>query len=261
MAASSRKPYDGFFVGYINGVPAGARGVVAAIAILFLVLMAAVAFAISFTQPSPGPGRFDFSFKTFTGVLETSPFPLVRLAPSNAYPEGHTLLLSGQGKRGVQAKAAGLAGQVVDVGGVMLKRGDIDMLQVGNRVGLRASVEGLPADLQSQIDLTVTDLGVWRLTGEICDGKCYTGAMRPGNGLAHKACANLCLTGGIPPVFVSTSPVEGSEFLLLAGPDGEPLGDAVNSWVAVRVQLEGQIERRGDLLVFKADLASAALVQ
>ena len=85
--------------------------------------------------------------------------------------------------------------------------------------------------------------------------------MRPGTGIAHKACANLCLTGGVPPVFVSTHPVEGSEFLLLAGPRGGPLDEAVKSWVAARVQIDGRIVRRGDLLVFHVDLASAELVQ
>lgn len=255
------RTYDGFFIGYVNGVPRGGRGLIFWAGFLFLVAMGLSAFVISYTQPDPGPGRFDFTYRSFTGILETGPYPLVRIAPNETYPEGHTLLLSGQGKQGVHAKAETLEGALVDVGGVLLRRGNIDMLQVGGRVGLRASVDGLSADHLSQIDQTVVDLGLWRLTGEICDGKCYTGAMRPGTGIAHKACANLCLTGGVPPVFVSTYPVEGSEFLLLAGPQGGPLGEAVKSWVAARVQIDGRIVRRGDLLVFQVDLASAELAQ
>jgi hypothetical protein len=104
-----------------------------------------------------------------------------------------------------------------------------------------------------------TPLGRWRITGEICDGKCYSGSMRPGNGLAHKACANFCILGGVPPVFVSTAPVEGSSFMLLADAAGGPLPGRLYDLVALRLQLEGELERRGDLLVFKVNLARAVV--
>lgn len=248
------KAHDDFFVGYILGVPRGSRALILMITLAFVGAMAGAGYFISATQPDPGPGRFIFQHKTFTGILEAAPYPLVRIAPNEEYPNGHTLLLAGQGKRGVQEQAAPLAGQVVDVGGVLLKRGTIDMLQVGRRVPLQASADGIGEDVRNAMDLSVTDLGTWRLTGEICDGKCYVGAMRPGNGIAHKACANLCLNGGVPAVFVSTAPVEGSEFFLLADQDGNPIGVELQAYVAARVQVDGQIERRGDLMVFKVDL-------
>ena len=99
--------------------------------------------------------------------------------------------------------------------------------------------------------MPVKPLGRWRLTGEICDGKCYAGAMRPGTGLAHKACANLCLIGGVPPVLVTTAPVEGERFLLIAGADGGPVTPALLDHVATLVQVEGDVERRGSLLVLR----------
>ncbi|MCX8473199.1 MAG: ferric reductase-like transmembrane domain-containing protein [Sediminibacterium sp.] len=40
-----------------------------------------------------------------------------------------------------------------------------------------------------------------RLSGEIIDPKCYFGVMNPGEGKPHKACATLCISGGIMPVF------------------------------------------------------------
>ncbi len=252
--------HDDFFVGYIRGVPRGSRVLILTTIVAFVALMAAAGYFISATQPDPGPGRFFFQQKSFTGILETAPYPLVRVAPDDTYPNGHTLLLAGQGKRGVQAKAAALAGQVVDVGGVLIKRGTIDMLQVGRRVPLQASIDGLSDEAREAIDLSVTDLGTWRLTGEICDGKCYVGAMRPGTGIAHKACANLCLNGGIPAVFVSTSPVEGTEFFLIADQNGSPIDEALQRFVAARIQIDGQIERRGDLLVFKVDLDTAEVL-
>ncbi len=81
--------------------------------------------------------------------------------------------------------------------------------------------------------------------------------MRPGVGLAHKACANLCIIGGIPPVFVTTTPLMGSEFFLLADENGEPLSSEVEDWVALLISLEGEVERRDDLMIFKVNLDSA----
>ena len=113
------------------------------------------------------------------------------------------------------------------------------MQVAGGRRGLK-KVEGEVPPLDDAVSL-----GRWRLAGEICDGKCLAGAMRPGRGLAHKACANLCLIGDIPPVFVSSKPVEGSEFLMVAGPDGGRMPDRAYDLVGQYIELKGEIERRG----------------
>ena len=121
------------------------------------------------------------------------------------------------------------------------------MLQVAGRLkAMRGAVD--PVD--------VTDLGSWRLSGEICDGKCYAGAMQPGTGLAHKACANLCLIGGTPAVFVAKGAVDGASFFMLSDETGEPLDERLYGITAVLLSAEGQIERRGDLHLFKIDADS-----
>ena len=98
------------------------------------------------------------------------------------------------------------------------------------------------------------------MAGEICDGKCETGAMRPGNGIAHRACAILCLAGGVPPVFVTAAPGGGRE-LPAAGRRrmAAPCPPRCAALTALRVVLDGTLERRGDLLVFRADPAGARL--
>jgi hypothetical protein len=115
---------------------------------------------------------------------------------------------------------------------------------------LRVGRNGLRAEEGSATVPAPEDLGRWRLAGEICDGKCLAGAMRPGRGLAHKACANLCVLGGVPPVFVSSKPVLGTEFLMITGPDGSDLPEAVYDHMAQYIAVEGRITRHGDLLVF-----------
>jgi hypothetical protein len=105
------------------------------------------------------------------------------------------------------------------------------------------------------------DLGRWRLTGEICDGNCLTGAMRPGTGLAHRACANLCILGGLPPVFVATDSIAGSEFFLIGDADGGPLPDEMLDWTALLIAAEGRVERRGGVNVFLIDANTVELAQ
>ena len=85
--------------------------------------------------------------------------------------------------------------------------------------------------------------------------------MRPGRGLAHKACANLCLLGGVPPVFVSTQPVLGQEFLLITGPDGTELPAAAYDRIAQFISVEGEVTKHGSLLVFAIDADTMELVK
>ncbi|MFK7942333.1 MAG: hypothetical protein AB8B85_05375, partial [Paracoccaceae bacterium] len=162
------------------------------------------------------------------------------------FPEGQTIMLSGQGKRGAMA-AEQFDGKLTRVQGVALTRGELVMLQLAGGQRKPMAAEGdavIPEDV---------DLGRWKVSGEICDGKCLAGAMRPGRGLAHKACANLCLIGDIPPVLALTGPVDGQMFMLIGGPDGGPMPTSLLEQTSVLVEMEGQVVRRGDLLIFQAD--------
>lgn len=236
---------DTFFVGWAPRAPAGLRGFLGVLALCLVAGAGLLGFALSASVDDPGAGSFDWAAgeQTLRGTITPLPYPLLTLPPTREHPAGHTVLLSGEGKRGV-ALAPSLAGRVVDATGLMLKRGTIDMMQVDDDPGLREA----PGEAAPPAPVA---LGQWRLVGEICDGKCWTGAMRPGSGLAHKACANLCLAGEIPPVLVTTGAVAGSSFLLLAGADGGPMPAALRPLVGQRITLGGAVERRGDLLVLR----------
>lgn len=246
-----------FFVGYLK-IPKGLRSFLLMASLMFVGGFLAASLVIGATQDDNGKAgfRFDYGRQTVTGVLELKPYPLLRVTKGNdRIAVGHTLMLTGGGKAGVMGRARPLDGKLATVSGVILKRGTLDMLQLrGGKAGLKA------AEGEASVP-TREPLGKWRLAGEICDGKCLAGAMQPGRGLAHKACANLCLIGGIPPVFVSSKPVEGSEFMLVAGSDGGPLPKSVYDKVGLFVELEGELERRGDMLVLKIDETSIGLAK
>lgn len=248
---------DGFFVGWA-APPAGLRGFLLICAAGLVALFAATAYFIAATADDPGDGafRFDWGPQSIVGRLQLRPYPVVHVIEAERFEPGHALMLAGQGKRGVQERAAGLDGQVVAVSGIVLKRGDLDMLQVDGAADALVALdgrEGPPPQIEA--------LGRWRVTGEVCDGKCYAGAMRPGDGLAHRACAGLCLIGGVPPVFVSTGPVAGAEFFLLADGNGGPVTAQILDHVATLVEVEGSVERHGSLMVFKIDPGTMRLAR
>lgn len=235
---------DTFFIGWARHLPPALRGFLALVSLGLVSGAALLAIALSASTDDPGSGAFDWASgeQQLHGRMTRLPYPLLHLPPSAGHPAGHTVLLSGIGKQGAPA-AAGSDGGGAVVSGVMLRRGTIEMMQVGEDPHPEATSDpALPAAIP---------LGRWRLVGEICDGKCWTGAMRPGSGIAHKACAQICLDGEIPPVLVTTSPVAGTSFLLVAGPDGGPMPAALNSLAGPRITLDGDVERRGDVVIVR----------
>ncbi|MBD0864837.1 MAG: hypothetical protein GDA36_04100 [Rhodobacteraceae bacterium] len=241
-----------FFVGYLP-VPQSLKPFLIIVAVVAVAGAGSLGIVIGATQDDPGPGafRYDYGTQRLTGVVERTPLPILHVTRgTDQVPAGRTIMLSNPGKNGAQNREPARTGQLVDVAGIILKRGDINMLQLrGGGNGMRA------ADGAAEVPMRV-DLGWWKLAGEICDGKCLAGAMRPGRGLAHKACANLCIIGGVPPVFVSTRPVEGSAFLMIAGPGQSDMPSDLYNYVAQYISVEGQVTRHGDLLVFSVDPAT-----
>jgi hypothetical protein len=247
----------GFFVGYFKKVPADVRALMIGFIVFFVVGMASASVLLSLNTDSPGAGSYadELHGEHLIGLMELRPYPILRVPSDGARP-ARAVMLAGPGKFGVDDRALPLAGKTAQVGGIFVKRGDLEMLLIGGGDDLK------PAEPQTSLQpgtAASEDLGRWRLTGEICDGKCGAGAMKPGTGLAHKACANLCISGGVPPVFVSTAPVGGHIYFLLASKDGGPMPAALLDKTGVPVVLEGSIERRDDLLILKIDkLASEA---
>ena len=241
---------DIFFIGFLNEWPVGLKHFLPVVGVVFLCLFAGLGFAISATQDDPGDGRFrgDLGRAELVGVVHAKPYPTLWITEgTERLPKGHVLMLSGGGKRGAMA-AEQFDRQLTKVQGLPLTRGELTMLQLAGGKRKPAPAAGDPPALPEDVSL-----GRWRITGEICDGKCLAGAMRPGTGLAHKACANLCLVGDIPPVFATTGPVDGERFLLMAGPDGGQMPASMLDFTAVLIEAEGEVHRRGDLLIFRVD--------
>jgi hypothetical protein len=239
-----------FFVGYLH-VPPGLGLFLFAVGGFLIGGFVALAVLIGSSQDDPGNGDFKWGWgqQTIIGRLEALPYPVLHVTKgTDRIAKNRAVLLSGVGKKGVQQRFAKLDGQMVQLKGIALKRGDLDGLQVNDGDEAIVSLDGA-AMAEDRVDL-----GRWKLKGEICDGKCLAGAMRPGRGLSHRACANLCLIGGAPPVFVTEGNVDGVSYFLIADAEGKPLPDIYLKYVALLISIEGMVERRGNLMVFKAQL-------
>ena len=240
-----------FFVGYLR-TPAKL-----AVFFLYLVPVAlcgviGLSIGLSLAQPDPGSGSWA-GRADLTGILETQPYPVLRVPPDDEHPAGRAILLVGQGKLGVIEQAAALDGQRVQVRGGFLRRGGMTMIQVAGRDGLVATPDEAGDESGTPAAPDPTPLGAYTLRGEIVESKCFLGAMRPGCGRTHMACANLCLLGGIPPVFVTRGPDGNEQLFLLADAEGGAVTDAVLDYVSLAVEVTGEVEQRDDLMVLRID--------
>ncbi len=236
---------DSFFVGYAPTADATRFALRAGACMLLAAFVLALVLGWSVQDRSASGFVADMSAR---GTLHNMPYPVLRIPPDKNHPRGRAILVAGEGKIGIAETVAKLKGVVVDASGSALKRGDLDMLVLDPSGGIKPAPEAAAPLLSAPVAL-----GRFRIAGEICDGKCYAGAMRPGTGIAHKACANLCISGGQPAVLATYAPVAGASFILLANEDGGLPPDKMYDFVAILVDIEGELVRIDDLLVLRAD--------
>ena len=239
-----------FFVGYLK-MPR-ALGLFLSYAVPMIAAAALGAgLVMATTQPDPGGGRYQGPATTLTGIIEMEPHPVLYTIPDAEYPQGRALALTRFGKNGVVAQAAPLAGQFVDVTGVYLIREDFAMFEL-RRTGIVAA-ETAPDEFALP---EPEDLGEFTLSGEIVDSKCCLGSMLPGVGKPHMACAQLCLIGGVPAMFQIMDEAGDETLLLLADAEGQDVSSRILDYVSLGVEMTGQVERRGPMLVFRIDPAT-----
>lgn len=203
----------------------------------------------------PGAGRWEQgATHVVEGVLTAIPYPMIRVADESAPFAMRSVLIVAQGKCTGALKLSNLDGKPVRASGVLIARKERRMLEVP--LSVNRWLEPLPITGGGALAAPATEnLGRVRLAGQIMDSKCFFGVMRPGRGKTHKACASLCIRGGIPPSFWARDAQGRESVLLMTDRSGAPLGEAILPLVADPVTAEGEIVRVGDLLQFRADAA------
>jgi hypothetical protein len=255
-ATGTRRPADRpeFYVGYLP-VPMRLRRWLRRLIPLLAGTLLIIAVLWSGSFRSPGRAVWNTrELRELTGLAVARPYAMVRVADATAPGGVRSVLLVQEGKRGAADLLAELDGKPVRARGHILQRDTQQLLELVPG-GLMA-IDALPvADTRRLHDITAEPIGAVTLRGEIIDPKCYLGAMKPGEGRTHKECAILCITGGIPPMFVTYDPSGRRSYYLLTGPNGGPADPGIRPFVADPVEVRGHASRLGDLtlLVVRPD--------
>lgn len=207
------------------------------------------AFARALEDPGAGAWRTGATHR-ITGVLATKPYPMMFVADDASPWDVRTVLIVAQGKCTSALDLAAVDGRAFEAAGVLIERGTRRMLEVPLALGDWITPSNVAVKLPPLVE---EPLGRVRLEGEIMDSKCFFGVMRPGRGKTHKACAALCIRGGIPPSFYARGADGREAVLLMTDAAGGPIGEAILPLVADPVGAEGELVRVGDLVQFRAD--------
>lgn len=229
---------DEFYVGYLP-MPAGHLRFIRIAVPLTLWIMVACSAAIAYFQRSPGDASWDQG-KTIqrTGVLRERPYPHLVFESAGTLP----VFLVEQGKKGSAARCRGLDGTLIRVTGWKLDRDGREIVELVSEPSAIERLSGEVPKLAADQDLGSADID-----GEIVDYKCYLGAMKPGDGKTHKACAALCIAGGIPPMLVTRDHNGGRQYVLLAHESGGPMPTWISELAGEPVRVSGRLHERGSL--------------
>ena len=96
-------------------------------------------------------------------------------------------------------------------------------------------------------------IGKFTLRGEIVDSKCYLGQMNPGAGKTHRACATLCIRGGLPPLFVARFDQGNAthSYFVLVSSTNKSVNQTVLNLVGEPIVVTGNIIQKDNLYLFQ----------
>jgi hypothetical protein len=205
------------------------------------------------SQRAIGVSVFEWgTVKTFSGVLEIRPYPhllVPRPGAAGTQPGFSAYYLVAPFKFGLDREAlSALDGRNVSLRGTLIYRGNQTMVEA-----IPDSIKASGEPFSPPAGIGTVRLGRESLVGEIVDSKCFLGVMNPGQLLPHRACAIRCISGGVPPVLLVRQKDGRAVYLLLVSADGKPVNQQVLDKVAEPVQVTGEVERQGDLLILRAD--------
>jgi len=242
-----------FYIGYQKTMPPSISAFLRKRIILLLTAAGIIAMLLVTAQKPFANSAFEFGVvKSFNGIISEHPYPTLILnqpaADRNDVARSRYYLVA-PGKHGAQKLLSGHDGHRVRLEGSLIYRDNQNMIEV--QPGSIEVVES-SADVRGGS----VALGGFTLRGEIVDSKCYLGVMKPGNLKPHKSCAIRCISGGIPPVLCVRDESGNAIYVVLAGPDEEPVNEAVLPFVAEPVEITGWIELRDNILIMKMETGS-----
>jgi hypothetical protein len=250
---------DEFYVGWANQAPPGIAGRVRFTALVLFSTSIGLGVLLALAQSTIGVSVFEWgTVRPFSGILEREPYPhllVPRPGVTDRWDAFSSYYLVDPFKFGFSSEAVRpLEGKPVSLMGTLIYRGGQTMIEVV-RDSIRPST-GMAEERLGSPMIPRVSLGRQTLQGEIVDSKCYLGVMNPGALIPHRACAIRCISGGIPPILLVRQVDGPSLYYLLVSRDGRAVNQEVLELVAEPVEITGEVEQQGSLLILKADPAT-----
>jgi hypothetical protein len=244
---------DEFYIGWEDKAAPGIGRFIRKIVCLLLAVGLGGALVLAARQHTIGLSVFEWgNVKSFSGILKLAPYPhllVPRSRTSGAQNEFSTYYLVAPFKHGLDRKNfSTLDDKTITLKGTLIYRGNQTMVEA-----IPDSIKIADRQLPPPTGLETVSLGKQTFVGEIVDSKCYLGVMNPGQLIPHRDCAILCISGGIPPILFVRQKIGPPIYLLLASADNQPVNQQVLDLVAEPVQITGDVERQGELLILRAD--------
>lgn len=232
-----------FFIGYLP-MPAVLKRFYWVFALALMAVCAGLGYGLASMQKSAGPASWHTESPIIIhGWLTAAPYPTLHRFAGAAQVE--SILLVRQGKHAAQA--ADFDRRWVSVRGYHIQRGDWRMLELdGGNAILPATAAEASATARIRAAISVKNLGEIALNGEIVDSKCMLGVMKPGIGKVHKACAEVCLLGGIPPILLAQDANARRFGYLLVDAEGGSAAVQLAKFAAEPVAVRGRLQQRGN---------------
>ncbi len=209
------------YVGYLP-MPARHARFVRVLVVALVGMVVGGGAVVAGSMRRPGAARWEGERSVSRGTVALRPYPML-------IEHGQPTLLVLEGKHGATGRFEGLDGREVEVTGTRLEGSGRRMIEV---IDVHALGEGHGVEASRYEANEVT------LRGEIVDSKCALGAMKPGDGKTHKACATLCVSNGIPPMLVVRD--RPGEFVLITDGAGGPANGLVLEFVGEAVEVVGR---------------------
>ncbi len=242
-----------FFIGYLPKAPKRIARTSLLAVLLFFVLLGVSAFMVVNYQRTINNGTYEYGELTeVEGLIYYKPQPFIKVFQGkdiNGDPVFKNILLIDFGKFGatetlrkIEAKSTRQFNSVyIKLRGTLVYHDGTTLLELTEKENSYISYR--PLIDRYLYSKAKSDLGTQTLKGEIVDPKCFFGSMKPGEGIPHKSCAALCLSGGIPAMYVTQNEQGHNEYLLVLGEDGQPVNKEIMKYVADPVSISGRVER------------------
>lgn len=185
---------------------------------------------VGVSQRVTGRGVWNIdTVSAYTGLMLRCPAPIIRVVDTKGAVR--SMLIVDEGKYGINQIAEMFDGKFVKIQGTLVERDGVAMVKLLQKVAIATENPSATLSLPSS-----TSKPTVSLVGEIIDPKYFLGVMKPGEGKTHKACAVLCLRGGISPMFATTD----TQGHVIASVIESPELDRLIPFVGDLVEIEGE---------------------